>query len=155
MPDVPDVANVAAASGRPDVDLLDPRFHVGDPHPAYRWMRAHEPVYRDRNGIWCVTRMDHLRHVERHAAAFVSSRGYRSLWFPDETSMISRDDPGHSRQRKLVADLFTPRAVAALEDDVAGLVDAALAPLASTDRFDVVDTLAARIPAACVDRFCL
>lgn len=54
--------------------------------------------------------MEHLRHVERHAATFVSSRGYRSRWFPDETSMISRDDPGHSHQRKLVSDLFTPRA---------------------------------------------
>ena len=46
---------------RPDVDLLDPRFHVGDPHPAYRWMRENEPLYRDRNGIWCVTRMEHVR----------------------------------------------------------------------------------------------
>lgn len=135
------------AAGRPDVDLLDPEFHVGDPHPAYRWMRAHEPVYRDRNGIWCVTRMDHLRHVERHAASFVSSRGYRSRWFPEETSMISQDDPGHGHQRKLVADLFTPRSVGRLADDIGGLVDDALAPLAATERFEVVDTLAARIPA--------
>lgn len=132
---------------RPDVDLLDPGLHVGDPHPAYRWMREHEPVYRDRNGIWCVTRMEHLRWVERQPATFVSSRGYRSRWFPDETSMISQDDPGHSRQRKLVSDLFTPRAVGRLADDVGELVDRALAPLAHTDRFEVVDTLAARIPA--------
>jgi cytochrome P450 family 142 subfamily A polypeptide 1 len=56
---------------RPDVDLLDPGFHVGDPHPAYTWMRANEPVYRDRNGIWCLTRMEHVREAERHAAVFV------------------------------------------------------------------------------------
>ena len=59
---------------RPDVDLLDPTFHVGDPHPAYRWMRHHEPVYRDeRNGLWCITRMEHLRHVERNADTFHST----------------------------------------------------------------------------------
>ena len=29
----------ARAMGRPAIDLLDPHFHVGDPHPAYRWMR--------------------------------------------------------------------------------------------------------------------
>src|SRR3546814_3306873 len=57
---------------RPDVDLLDPEFHVGDPHPAYTWMRANEPIYRDRNGIWCMTRMEHVRHVERHASDFRS-----------------------------------------------------------------------------------
>lgn len=136
-----------ALDRRPAVDLLDPQFHVGDPHPTYRWMRAHEPIYRDSNGIWCITRMEHLRHVERHAATFVSSRGYRSLWFPDETSMISQDDPGHSQQRKLVSDLFTPRAVARLEGAVTALVEDALAPLPSIDRFEVVDTLAARIPA--------
>ena len=65
--------------------------------PAYAWMRRHEPIYRDRNGIWCVTRMEHLRDVERRAADFVSSRGYRSVWFPDETSMISPGRPGPPR----------------------------------------------------------
>src|SRR3546814_9012130 len=67
---------------RPDVDLLDPEFHVGDPHPSYTWMRANEPIYRDRNGIWCMTRMEHVRHDERHASDFVRSRGSRSTWFP-------------------------------------------------------------------------
>ena len=132
---------------RPDIDLLDPVFHVGDPHPAYRWMRDNEPVYRDRNGILCVTRMDHLREVERHAKAFVSSQGYRSIWVPTETSMISKDDPAHTEQRRLVADRFTPKAVAALEEDIRGIVDEALGMAVFTSQFEVVDTIAARLPA--------
>ena len=89
---------------RPEVDLLDPSFHVGDPHPAYRWMRQHEPIYRDEgNRLWAMTRMEHLRHVERHTEAFSSNHGYRSVWIPTETSMISKDDPAHSAQRKLIA----------------------------------------------------
>jgi len=99
-------------TSRPDVDLLDPHFHVGDPHPAYTWMREHEPIFRERNGIWCISRMEHVREVERRASEFVSSRGYRSVWFPDETSMISQDDPRHHEQRMLIADLFTRRAMA-------------------------------------------
>ncbi|HKY13282.1 MAG TPA: cytochrome P450 [Microthrixaceae bacterium] len=134
-------------SDRPVVDLLDPIFHVGDPHPAYRWMRQHEPVYRDTNGIWCVTRMEHLRDVERHAPTFVSSKGYRSVWFPAETSMISKDDPGHTEQRRLVADRFTPKAVAALESEVRGIVTRALSMVELTSQFEVVDTIAARLPA--------
>ena len=39
---------------RPDVDLLDPQFHVGDSHPTYTWMRDNEQIFRERNGIWCV-----------------------------------------------------------------------------------------------------
>jgi cytochrome P450 family 142 subfamily A polypeptide 1 len=134
-------------SGRPEVDLLDPTFHVGDPHPAYRWMRANEPVYRDTNGIWCVTRMEHVRDVERHATSFVSSRGYRSVWTPSETSMISKDDPVHTEQRRLVADRFTPRAVGALEGDVRQIVTDALGMVDLTSQFEVVDTIAARLPA--------
>jgi cytochrome P450 family 142 subfamily A polypeptide 1 len=134
-------------TGRPDVNLLEPNFHVGDPHPAYRWMRANEPIYRDgHNGLWCITRMEHLRHVERHASTFVSSRGYRSVWVPNETSMISKDDPAHSEQRKLVADRFTPRAVQNLEADVRELVINALQLVGFGDRFEVIDAIAARVP---------
>lgn len=134
-------------TARPDVDLLDPAFHVGDPHPVYRWMRDNEPIYRDdHNGLWAITRMDHLRHVERHTEAFSSNRGYRSVWIPTETSMISKDDPEHSAQRKLIADRFTPRAVGALEDDVRAIVTEALGTFPFSDRFEVVDTLAARVP---------
>jgi cytochrome P450 len=135
------------ADTRPDVDVLDPTFHVGDPHPTYRWMREHEPVFRDRNGIWCVTRMEHVRDIERHAKAFTSSQGYRSVWTPTETSMISKDDPAHTEQRRLVADQFTPRAVCALEADIRGIVNAALAMVDLVGQFDVVDTIAARLPA--------
>lgn len=132
---------------RPVVDLLDPNFHVGDPHPVYRWMREHEPVFRDSNGIWCVTRMEHLREAERHAKTFISSRGYRSVWTPSETSMISKDDPAHTEQRRLVADRFTPRAVASLEAEVREIMREALAPTKLTNQFEVVDTIAARLPA--------
>ena len=131
---------------RPDVDLLDPAFHVGDPHPAYRWMRQHEPIYRDQNNLWCITRMEHLRHVERHASTFISSQGYRSIWVPTETSMISKDDPDHTRQRKLISDRFTPRAAGRLTDDLRALVREAITLFGITGRVEFVDAFAARIP---------
>ena len=90
--------------------------------------------------------MEHLRHVERHTDAFVSSRGYRSVWIPTETSMISKDDPDHTRQRRLIADRFTPRSVGALEADVRVLVEEAISGFAADGSVEVVDALAARIP---------
>jgi len=106
--------------------LLDPQFHVGDPHPAYTWMRVNEPVYHDVNGIWCVTRMDDVRDVERRPGEFTSSRGYRSTWFPEETSMISEDDPRHHDQRAQIADLFSRRAMVTLEPAIRAIVAEAL-----------------------------
>ena len=140
-------SSTAAAVSRPTVDLLDPHFHVGDPHPTYTWMREHEPIFRDENGIWCLTRMDDVREAERRATDFSSSRGYRSVWFPEETSMISQDDPGHAAQRKIVSDRFTRKAVAELEPMIRRIVTDALAATRGLGVFDVVDTIAARVPA--------
>ena len=140
-------AATTSTGTRPEVDLLDPMFHVGDPHPAYRWMRRHEPIYRDEaNDLWCVTRMEHLRHVERSSHTFVSSRGYRSVWVPSETSMISKDDPAHTTQRRLISERFTPRAVGTREADVRALVAEAIDAFAGDGVVEVVDALAARVP---------
>jgi cytochrome P450 family 142 subfamily A polypeptide 1 len=135
-------------SGRPDADLLDPAFYVGDPHPVYRWMRRHEPVYRDeKNALWGIARMEDLRAVERDAARFVSSRGYRAVHVPNETSMISRDDPLHAEQRRLVSARFTRRAVAAREAEIREIVVGAIERVRPYGAMEAVNALAARIPA--------
>ena len=37
---------------KPDVDLTHGTFYAdGGAREAYRWMRANEPVFRDRNGL--------------------------------------------------------------------------------------------------------
>ena len=52
-------------TSRDDIDLLDPEFYVGDPHPAHRWMRQNEPVFRDeKNELWGITTMEDIRKVE-------------------------------------------------------------------------------------------
>ena len=42
---------------KPDVDLTDGDFYADRPaaREAYRWMRANEPVFRDRNGLAVAT----------------------------------------------------------------------------------------------------
>jgi cholest-4-en-3-one 26-monooxygenase len=140
-------------SGRPEADLLDPAFYVGDPHPAYRWMREHEPVYRDgKNALWGITRIEDLREVERDAARFVSSRGYRAIHVPNETSMISKDDPAHAEQRRLVSARFTKRAVAQREAEIRDVVVRAIERQRPFGSMEVVNALAARIPATLTAR---
>ena len=132
---------------RPSVDLLDPAFHQGDPHPAYTWMRANEPVYRDeRNGLWAVSRHADVHDVERRSDVFVSGRGYRSWWSPEENNMIAQDDPGHLAQRRLVSGRFTPRGVREHRTWLEAAIDDLLAPVARRGELEVVGELAAPLP---------
>lgn len=140
---------------RPTVDLCDPAFYRsgGDSaavamHEAFTWMRAHEPVYRDEaNGLWGVTRHADLLDVERRSSVFVSGRGYRRYHEPTENNMIASDDPAHQQQRRLVSRGFTPKAVRRHEGKLIALIDELLAPVAAGGEFEVVDGLAAQLPA--------
>jgi cytochrome P450 family 142 subfamily A polypeptide 1 len=128
-------------------DLLDPEFYLHDPHAAYTWMRANEPVYRDEtNGLWAVTRHADIRDVESRAADFVSSRGYRSFHSPDETNMIAQDDPRHVEQRHLIARRFTPRAVRVHGDWIRSTVRSMVDAFADEGEVEVVNGLAAQLP---------
>ena len=137
---------------RPDLDLLDPAFYLDDPHAAYRWMRANEPVYRAHaNDLWAVTRHADVHDVESRNEVFVSGQGYRSFWSPGETNMIAQDDPRHAEQRKLVSRRFTPKAVrgheAWMSATVTDLIDAFAGDGPGTaGAVEVVEALAAPLP---------
>jgi cholest-4-en-3-one 26-monooxygenase len=134
-------------SDRLVVDLLDPELYQRNPHDVWTWMRANEPVYRDRrNGLGAVTRHADIQDVERRSNVFVSGLGYRALWAPDERDMISLDDPRHRQQRALVHDRFTRSAAAEREPEVAGLVTELVDALASAGQVDVIDAIAAQLP---------
>ena len=55
---------------KPDVDLADGNFYAdGEAREAYRWMRANEPVFRDRNGLAAATTYQavHRRRAQSRA----------------------------------------------------------------------------------------
>jgi cytochrome P450 family 142 subfamily A polypeptide 1 len=134
--------------GRLVVDMLDPSLYREDPHAVWEWMRAHEPVYRDRrNGLWVVTRHADLREVERRSQVFVSGMGYRAIWAPDEINMIAQDDPRHRQQRMLVQDQFTRAAVGEHAAEIQTLVNELIANFISSGRMEVIDDLAGQLPA--------
>jgi cytochrome P450 family 142 subfamily A polypeptide 1 len=136
MPEVPPVA----------IRLLDGAFYAGDPHLAFAWMRAHEPVYWDASGeLWGIALHEDVTEVSRRPDAFCSGQSSRPD-APPIPSMINLDDPAHRRRRGLVNKGFTPRRVADHEPRIRSLCRALVARAREKGRFDFVAEIAAPLP---------
>lgn len=133
------------------LDILDGDFYVNDPYSRYAWLRANSPCHWDDiNELWVLTRYDDIVAVEKDKRRFISSDrtkgGYRPN-IPADQSIIGTDDPLHLARRSLVARRFTPRAVQRWRDHIAGTVDGLLGPVIEQGRAEIVNELAAPLPA--------
>ncbi len=138
----------ASSEERLVVDLLDPEFYRSNPHDAWAWMRANEPVYRDhRNGLWGITRHADLMEVERRSSVFLSGQGYRAIWNPDEVNMIAQDDPRHRQQRVLVQNQFTRAAVTERRGEIDALVAELIDNVIADGECELVDAISGQLPA--------
>jgi cytochrome P450 family 142 subfamily A polypeptide 1 len=139
---------VTTTTGAPVVDILDRGFWQRNPHDAWTWCRANDPVHRDeKSGIWCITKHADVLWVERNADACSSDSTYRLNESPGESNMIASDDPEHLHQRRLVNRGFTPRAVKAQTAMLVELIDRLVTPLTARGQTEVVEDLAGQLPA--------
>ncbi len=133
---------------QPVIDVLDRAFWQRNPHDAWAWARANDPVHRDdRSGIWCITKHADVLWVERNAEIFSSDSAYRLNESPGESNMIAEDDPVHLHQRRMVNRRFTPRAVKAQTDMLQAMIYALVDPLTPRGRTEVIEDLAGQLPA--------
>jgi cytochrome P450 family 142 subfamily A polypeptide 1 len=137
-------------TGKPDVDLADGNFFAdGGARGAYRWMRANEPVFRDRNGLAAAATYQAVLDAERDPELFSNTGGIR----PDQPAMpymIDMDDPQHLLRRKLVNAGFTRKQVM---DKVAGietLCDTLIDAVCERGECDFVRDIAAPLPMAVI-----
>ncbi len=135
---------------KPDVDLTEGSFFAdGFARDAYRWMRANEPVFRDRNGLAAAATYQAVLDAERHPEVFSNTGGIR----PDQPAMpymIDMDDPQHLLRRKLVNAGFTRKQ---LMDKVAGietLCDTLIDAVCERGECDFVRDIAAPLPMAVI-----
>lgn len=134
-----------------EFDLLDGDWYVNDPYPDYAWLREHAPAYWDAtNELWGISRYDDIVEIEKRKDVFINSDrqkgGYRPN-IPADPSIIGLDDPLHAERRNLVSRRFTPKAVTRWEDHVQEAVDDLVDGALAKGRIDVVDDLAAPLPA--------
>ena len=144
---------MSVSSDRLQVDLLDPDLYQKNPHDVWSWMRANEPVYRDeKNGLWGISRHADVMDVERRSTVFSSNGVYRAVLSPGESNMIAQDDPRHRQQRMLVQPQLTRSGVAQRTDEIRLLVAELVDEVIAQGECDIVDTLAAQLPARLTSR---
>jgi cholest-4-en-3-one 26-monooxygenase len=130
----------------PNVRLSDGRFFADDPHPHFRWMREHAPVYRDEvGGVWGVALYDDVMAVSKDPLTFSNGTGSRPDFGP-MPYMIDRDDPEHKRRRNLVNKGFTVRRVAEREPRIRSICVDLIERARARGRFDFVQDLASWLP---------
>jgi cholest-4-en-3-one 26-monooxygenase len=136
---------------RPDVDLADGTFYADGvaAREAYRWMRANQPVFRDRNGLAGATTYQAILDAERNPELFSNTGGIR----PDQPGMpfmIDMDDPAHLLRRKLVNAGFTRKRVKDKEPSIAQLCDTLIDGVCERGECDFVRDIAAPLPLAVI-----
>ena len=123
-----------------------------DPYPTFRRLRDEAPIYHNaRYDVWALS-----RHADVEAGlvdwqTFSNCRGdileiiQAGVELPPGVVMFE-DPPPHTMHRGLMSRVFTPRRMAALEDQVREFCVRCLDPLVGTDRFDIVAELGAVMP---------
>ena len=145
-----------------DIDLLDPdRFQRGEHHDMFRVLRDTEPGIHwhdepDGPGFWSITRIEHLREINRQAELFSSNVGGTQIVDPPpgdmraqvnrDYLMLDMDPPKHTRYRMLVNRGFTPRMIGLLDDYLLNRTRIIIDNVCEKGACDFVTDIAAELP---------
>lgn len=104
-------------------------------------------------GAWFVHRYEEVKAVLRDPATFSSQRGTATLVDPRPervealaNMLINMDPPKHSRYRRLVAPIFTPRRIEELRPQVEAIARGVIDQIASKGTADGIRDIAAPMP---------
>lgn len=131
----------------------DPAF-LADPYPALEAIREATPAFmNERTGQWTLTRFgdvaETLRdrrlgrsYTHRYTHAEVGRPEPDSRWAAfhqhEQWSLLCLEPPDHTRIRRLVAKVFTPKAVAAMRPAVEGFAEEMLSVCREKGSFELL-----------------
>lgn len=155
-------AEPAGLTQRESFDPAAPGF-LDDPYAQYARLREHEPVHRDRFGVWYLFAFDDAKSLLRDTALSVDEASHaltdqRRLLldrFREEIpsidrygneSLLNRDPPDHTRLRGLVSKAFSRERIESLRPRVQLLVDDALDRMERKGGTDLIHDLAFPLP---------
>jgi cytochrome P450 len=123
-----------------------------DPYPMFARLREEQPLYYNaQHDFYAISRFADVNKALVDHETFSSARGailelIRSGMEMPSGILIFEDPPLHDIHRKLLARMFTPRKISALEDTTREYCARSLDPIVGTGRFDFVKDLGAQMP---------
>lgn len=149
------IDNAVRARGNEIVTALLTQPYPRDPYPLYHELRSLAPVFQSEAGPWILTSYDACAMAFRSPAfgqgesARLVRQDPRFEWSAVLQSlgqmMVFMDPPDHTRLRRIVSRVFSPRTVEQLRPYVQQVVDDLLAPLEGAPA-DLVTQFADLIP---------
>ncbi|KRD13338.1 steroid C27-monooxygenase [Mycobacterium sp. Root265] len=128
--------------------------HLRKTAPVW-WNEQGESIFDD-GGYWVVTRHEDIKAISRNGDLWSTNAKGAVMRLPDGVTadqldltkalLINHDAPEHTRLRKLVSRLFTPRSVAALEEKLEVAAREIVAAAAQKDSGNFVDDVAMGLP---------
>jgi cholest-4-en-3-one 26-monooxygenase len=119
------------------------------------WNEQKESIFDD-GGYWVISRHEDIKSISRNGDLWSTNRKGAVMRMPDGTTaeqlnltkalLINHDAPEHTRLRKIVSRLFTPRAVATLEEKLAVAAHEIVRAAAEKESGNFVDDVAMSLP---------
>ncbi len=105
----------------------------------------------DNDGVWVVTRHEHIQDVSKHPDVFCSGQGIQFEDVPEDllfaaSSFLATDAPRHPALRKLVSAAFTPKQVAKIHEQIKHQAKVIVDELLETREGDFVQQVSKRLP---------
>ena len=139
-----------------DLNAIGQDF-LDNPFPMYRALREYDPVHRNPDGTWLLTRYEDVVQSFKDPAMssdkkvdFKPKFGDGPLYTHHTTSLVFNDPPIHTRVRRLLAAAFTPRKIGELEPLIHAVIDDLLDRMAARGGFDVIGDYALALPTAII-----
>ncbi|KUH71494.1 steroid C27-monooxygenase [Mycolicibacterium novocastrense] len=149
----------------PGYDFTDPEVLLrGIPVAEFAQLRKTAPVWWneqsesifDDGGYWVISRHEDVKAISRNSELWSTNRKGAVMRLPEGVTseqleltkalLINHDAPEHTRLRKLVSRLFTPRAIATLEERLATAAREIVAEARQKGSGNFVDDIAMRLP---------
>ncbi|MFP3899219.1 MAG: cytochrome P450 [Acidimicrobiia bacterium] len=123
-----------------------------DPYPVYALLREEAPAYHnERYDFWALSRHEDVQQALVDWKTFSNTRSdildiiKSGVELPPGV-ILFEDPPVHTMHRGLMSRVFTPRRMAALEDQIRDFCVRCLDPLVGADRFDIISDFASILP---------
>ncbi len=152
--------------------FLPPRFDFTDPDVLLKgipvtefaglrktapvwWNEQAESIFDD-GGYWVISRHEDIKSISRNNTLWSTNAKGAVMRLPDGVTaeqldltkalLINHDAPEHTRLRKIVSRLFTPRAISGMEEKLAEAAREIVRSAAEKDSGNFVDDVAMTLP---------